>query len=409
MMIRTERTTMNSTPRRVSLLLWIVNLSSIAASVFSYVYLSYIAYQKTGSVLLSEAVLLAPMAIPVVLCLVINAAAGSRSPKSVLALFNVAGAVVAAVTYTYVDRLVAAAVAGTLVIGFLDATQRVARTVAIKRYFSTDDIKYALPITLTAQFVAGAIAGVVLSFYKSEITPAMAGTITVAAYCVGTVAALLLPSAPAERQAAMPAGALGTLMQILRTSPTLQRNFVAFFILVSVYQGFFNVSRVTLPTHVLGLSQAYVGYLQILSATSALIAALIFTYASKRGVTLGKALMLALNLLCISAMAGSTALKDVTVSYALYFVYMFVWEILFFKHQADVVATTPPEHMSLVATFQYASVYLGMILAGFAGSWLAHGYGLFAASIVFALLYVTAMSWNAVREIGGVSESAYGR
>ncbi|KVN40382.1 hypothetical protein WT12_28930 [Burkholderia territorii] len=400
---------MNLTPRRVSLLLWIVNLSSIAASVFSYVYLSYIVYQKTSSIMLSEAVLLAPMVIPVALCLVINAATGSRSPRTVLASFNLAGAVVAVATYSLVDRLVVAAIAGTLVIGFLDATQRVARTVAIKRYFSTEDIKYALPITLTAQFIAGAIAGVALSLYKSEITPAMAGGITVGAYCIGTIAALLLPSASAERQPAMPKGAFGTLMQLLRTSPALQRHFVAFFVLVSVYQGFFNVSRVALPTYTLGLSQVYVGYLQIISATSALIAALLFVFVSKRKVTLGKTLIFMLNVLCLGTMAGSTVFRSVGVSYTLYFAYMFVWEILFFKHQADVVSTTPSEHMSLVATFQYASVYLGMIVAGFAGSWLAHNYGLFAASIVFAVVYVATMSWNAVREIDGANESAYSR
>lgn len=203
---------MNLTPRRVSILLWIVNLSSIAASVFSYVYLSYITYQRTGSMLLSEAVLLAPMVIPVVLCLVINSAIGSRSPKAILVWFNFSGVVVAAATYALLDHLIAVAVAGALVIGFLDATQRVARTVAIKHYFSTDDIKYALPITLTAQFIAGAIAGVALSVYKAEITSAMAATIVIAAYGFATLAAALLPSAPGQPLAGMPAGALNTLV-----------------------------------------------------------------------------------------------------------------------------------------------------------------------------------------------------
>ncbi|TDV02003.1 hypothetical protein [Paraburkholderia caballeronis] len=399
---------MNLTPRRVSLLLWIVNLSSISASVFSYVYLSYIAYQKTGSMLLSEAVLLAPMAIPVLLCLVINAAAGSRSPKGILFWFNVAGVVVAALTYALVDRMVMVAVAGTLVLGFVDATQRVARTVAIKRYFSTADIKYALPITLTAQFIAGAVAGIALSFYKTGITPGIAATIVIAAYCLGAAAAALLPSAQARPPARTPKGAFGTLVQVLRTSPELQRHFFAFVILVSVYQGFFNVSRVTLPTYVLGKSQAYVGYLQIISATSALIAALLFALVSKRGVTPGKASMLVMNVICLGAMAGATAFKNVPVSYSLYFVYMFFWEVLFFKHQADVVATTPPEHMSLVATFQYASVYLGMIVAGFIGSWIVHGYGLLVAAGVFVIFYVAGMSWNSLRG-SGERESAYGQ
>lgn len=400
---------MNQTPRQISLLLWIVNLSSIAASVFSYVYLAYIAYEKTHSMLLSEAVLLAPMVIPVLLCLVINSAAGSRSPKSVLTSFNLAGAVVAAAIYALVDRFVAAAVVGTLIIGFVDATQRVARTVALKRYFSTEHIQYALPITLTAQFIAGAIAGVVLAIYKTEVTPLMAGTITVAAYAGGGLAALLLPSAPAQRQSAMPSGALSTLVNLLRTRPELQRQFVAFFILVSLYQGFFNVSRVALPTRVLGLSQSYVGYLQIIGASAALIAALLFALASKRSKTPGKMLTLSMNIVCLGAMAGAVALHNVAVSYALYFVYMFFWEVLFFKHQADVIATTPSEHMSLVATFQYASVYLGMIVAGLAGSWIANRYSLFVAAIAFIAVYVASMTWNAARNIGSLAESAYSR
>ncbi|MFB9126821.1 hypothetical protein E2553_06280 [Paraburkholderia dipogonis] len=400
---------MNQTPFRVSVLLWIVNLSSIAASVFSYVYLSYVAYQKTSSMLLSEAVLLAPMVIPVLLCLVINAAASRHSPKTILVGFNLAGALVAVATYALVDRFVAAAIVGTLVIGFLDATQRIARTVAIKRYFSTSDIRYALPITLTAQFIAGAIAGVVLSLYKSEITSAMAGAVTIAAYSLATLAAVLLPAAPAQPAPGVSAGAFRALTKVLRTSPALQRQFFAFVLLVSVYQGFFNVSRVTLPTSVLGLSQTYVGYLQIISATSALVAALLFAFASRRGVTPGKAAMFAMNAICLGAMVGSTASRSVTVSYALYFVYMFFWEVLFFKHQGDVVAATPPEHIALVATFQYASVYLGMIVTGLAGSWIAEEYGLFVAALVFIVLYVASMTWNAVREIGALSESAYSR
>ncbi len=400
---------MPTTPRRTSLLLWIVNLSSIAASVFSYVYLSYLAYQKSGSVMVSEAVLLAPMVIPVVLCLVVNAAVGSRSPKRILATFNLAGVVVAAITYALVDRFLAAAVAGTLVIGFIDATQRVARTVAIKRYFAAADIRYALPITLTAQFIAGAIAGVMLSIYKAQITPALAGGITCGAYLAATLAALLLPTSPAEAQPSMPGHALGILLKVLRTTPALQRQFFAFVLLVSAYQGFFNVSRVSLPTYTLGLPQSYVGYLQIISATSALIAALLFVRASRRGMTFGRARMLALNAVCLAAMVGSTASHNVAVSYSLYFVYMFVWEILFFKHQADVVSTTPPEHMSIVATFQYASVYLGMIVTGFAGSWIAHGYGLFATAVAFAVLYAAGIIWNATRPVAATGESAFGR
>lgn len=400
---------MKHTPSRISMLLWIVNLSSISASVFSYVYLADVVYRQTGSAVLSQAVLIAPMVVPVVLCLVINTATASRSPKPVLAVLNFSGIVVAAVTYALVDHAIAAAIVGALVIGFLDATQRVARTVAIKRYFSTEDIKYALPITLTAQFIAGAVAGIALSIYKSEITPALAGVLTMAAFGVGTLAALLLPSTHAEQQSAMPAGAFGTFMKVLRTTPILQRHFVAFLIVVSIFQGFFNVSRVTLPAQLLELPQSYVGYLQIISATSALIAALLFALASKRGVAFGKLSMVVMNIICLTAMVGSTAFHSITFSYFFYFIYMFLWEVLFFKHQSDVVETTPSENMSLVATFQYASVYLGMIVIGFVGSWLSSLFGLLVTAVVFSAIYVVLIAWNAVRNIGDVPESVYVR
>lgn len=392
---------MNPTPRRISALLWTVNLSSIAASIFSYVYLSYIVYQKTASVQLSEAVLIAPMVIPVVLCLAINRIAGASSPRAILIWFNVAGMAVALATYPLVDKHIWTAIAGTLVIGFLDATQRVGRMVAIKRYFSSNDVKYALPITLTAQFIAGAIAGIVLSFYKSEITPAVAGMITICAYGIGAFAGWLLPAAPSQvaaGAAAAPAqGALAALARVLRDNPSLQRHFLAFVILVSAYQGFFNVSRVALPTHVLGLSQTYVGYLQIIGATSALGAALLFAYLGKRNTAFGRTAVVALNVFCLGAMVGATGTGDVAVSYTLYFVYMFLWEMLFFKHQSDVVAATPAEDMPLVATFQFAGVYLGMIVTGLLGSWVTHHYGLPAAAIGFAIGYAVLMSWNALR------------
>jgi len=187
-----------ASPRRISAILWTINLSSIAASVFSYVYLSYFVYLQTNSVLLSEAVLLAPMVIPVLLCLVINRIAGIGAPRQILAAFNIVGVLVALLTYAGIGSEVYVAIAGALVIGFLDAVQRVARTVAIKRYFSAADVKFALPITLTAQFMAGGLAGVGLGFYRSEVTPLIAGSIVTMAFGLAAVAAWLLPRPPQE-------------------------------------------------------------------------------------------------------------------------------------------------------------------------------------------------------------------
>ena len=75
---------------------------------------------------------------------------------------------------------------------------------------------------------------------------------------------------------------------------------------------------------------------------------------------------------------------------------MFLWEMLFFKYQSDLVDATPVEHMGLVATFQYASVYAGMLATGLAGGLLTEHAGLPVTAIGFAMLYVVAMLGFAV-------------
>lgn len=384
------------TPRRVSAILWIVNLSSIAASVFSYVYLSYFVYERTGSVLYSEIVLLAPMVIPVVLCFAINRVASSRSPRQLLTATNAAGVIMALLTYYWITDYVYVSVVGALLIGFLDATQRVARTVAIKRYFSTADLKYAIPLTLTAQFIAGGIAGVGLAFFKSKVTPHVASTLVTGAFLVATIAAVLLPrlvaTAPSTAAPVEQRNALSRMTQVLREHSMLRRHFWTYVIFVSVFQGFFNVSRVSLPTHQLNLPQTFVGYLQIISAMSALLGALLFLGLAKRKVALGRAAVLLLSLLSLGSMIGATGVTSVAVSYSLYFIYMCSWEVLFFKYQADVVSITPQEHMPLVATFQYAAVYLGMIVTALLGGLVTQYAGLTVAAVVFALIYIALMS-----------------
>lgn len=180
-------------PQRLSVILWTVNLSSIAASVFSYVYLSYFVYSRTGNVLMAEWVLLAPMVMPVVLCLVIGRIANKTFPRKMLLLCNAVCLGCALLCFSLLEQYVWLAFVAALVIGFLDALQRVARTIAIKRYFSTADVKYAVPITLTAQFIAGAVAGVALAFYRSEITAMVANIFVSTSFLLAILAARLLP------------------------------------------------------------------------------------------------------------------------------------------------------------------------------------------------------------------------
>ena len=73
---------------------------------------------------------------------------------------------------------------------------------------------------------------------------------------------------------------------------------------------------------------------------------------------------------------GAPPGSGVASSYLAYFVYIFFFELAFFKLQADVVVHSPPQDMALVASVQYAGVYLGMISTIFVGSLLVERIGL---------------------------------
>jgi hypothetical protein len=186
-----------------------------------------------------------------------------------------------------------------------------------------------------------------LAFFKDRVTPQVASTLVTSAFVIAATAAALLPrlraSAPGSAAPVAQQNALAKMAWLLSQQSMLRHCFWTYVVFVSVFQGFFNVSRVTLPTHQLNLPQTFVGFLQIISAMSALIGALLFVALGKRQIVLSRAMVSLLSLVSLGGMIGATGTTSVALSYSLYFIYMCVWEILFFKYQADVVAVTPQE------------------------------------------------------------------
>ena len=347
--------------KNLTILIWIVNLCAICASTLSYIYLSYYTYKETGNLLYSQIVLFSPMAL-----------------------------LVAVLVYSILPTVALIAIVGGVAIGTLDALQRVGRIVAIKCYFNSQNVESTVPLTLTAQFIAGGIAGATMGLVKGEMMPWQAMLITATLFAIAAGAAFLLPKADRPASGALPPSAalIATFSQLMKTTPSLRSSFASFIIFVSVYQGFFNVSRIILPAHVLGLSEGYVGLLQAVNSMAALAGAILYYKLNKRG-----------HRLAPLSMAGASALFMMTAaygggfasSYIAYFFYIFFFELAFFKLQSDVVLATPANAMPLVASVQYAGVYAGMIITIFFGSLLVEHIGLFATSMVFAGSYLIVM------------------
>jgi hypothetical protein len=373
---------------RISLLLWTINLCAICASTLSYVYLSYTTYKSTGSVFLSQVVLFSPMVLPVVFVGQIHRITDRISPRALLLGANLLSLAAGAVVYALLADVPMVALAGGVLIGALDAVQRVARIVAIKRYFDSGDVKATVPLTLTAQFIAGGLAGAAIGAVRGEMTPLVALALTCMLFAAAAGAAASLPAAralafPAAERSLWPA-----FSALLRSNGDLRRSFWAFVVFVGVYQGFFNVSRVTLPAHVLHLSDGWVGLLQSVNSVAALVGAIVYYTLGRRGWRFPPLAMAGISgVFMVVAAAGA----GVAPSYIAYFVYIFFFELAFFRLQADVVVHSPPQDMPLVASVQYAGVYLGMISTIFVGSLMVEQVGLLWTGVLFVAAYALAL------------------
>ncbi|MDI2591842.1 hypothetical protein POF45_10425 [Pseudomonas sp. 681] len=372
--------------KNLTVLIWIVNLCAICASTLSYIYLSYYTYKETGNLLYSQIVLFSPMVLPVLFVGQIYRLADRISPRTLLLLSNALALLAAVLVYSLLPSVALIAIVGGIAIGTLDALQRVGRIVAIKCYFNSANVESTVPLTLTAQFIAGGIAGATMALVKGEMMPWHALAITAVLFAIAAFAAFLLPRAERPATATIPQSAalIATFMTLMRTSPQLRRSFWSFIIFVSVYQGFFNVSRIILPAHVLGLSEGYVGLLQAVNSVAALVGAILYYKLNKRGHKLAPLSMAAASALFMMAAAYGGGLAS---SYGAYFFYIFFFELAFFKLQSDVVLATPANAMPLVASVQYAGVYAGMIVTIFFGSLLVEHIGLLWTSVIFAVCY----------------------
>lgn len=373
------------TPRTHMLYLWLINFCAIAACTLSYIYLSYYVYTQTENTLYSQAVLFTPMILPALLVAPIYRLADYLAPRTLLWVANCLALGCALGTYLVLPYRPWVAIVGAVLIGALDALQRVGQIVAIKRYFSAPQIALSVPLTLTAQFVAGGLVGVSMVLFKERMSPGLALSITAGLFAIATLAAIVLPtlaasSAPPSR----PMRLVPVLFELLRTAPALRGRLFQLILYVSLFQGFLNVSRVLLPAHVLGLGEAGVGLLQALNSVAALLGALAFYLLDKRRVSLSPVAIAGVSGLFMAIAAYAF---DVRSSYLAHFFFIFFFELAFFRQQAELISHTPAQSISLIASVQYAGVYLGLLVTIFIGSLLVEWMGLFLTALLLAGAY----------------------
>lgn len=87
-------------------------------------------------------------------------------------------------------------------------------------------------------------------------------------------------------------------------------------------------------------------------------------------------------------MCGAVVGVNVPASFSMYFFYMFLWEVVFFNYEADVVRTCPKEKMPLVSAYQYAASYLGIMSVTGVGTLVTRYVGLPEAALMLSVFYL---------------------
>jgi hypothetical protein len=376
--------------RRLSTALWVTNLASVIASNLSYLYLASLVYRSTGVIEYANAVLMCPMIIPVLACVAMTTLTRRVSPRRLFIGANVTALACAAGLALSLHAAPLLALAGAALIGFADALQRVTRIVAIKLFFPEGDVKFAVPVALSAQFAAGGLSGVLMAVAPHEASPPFMLGVIGCLFTLAAAASLFLPKS-AVRPAATAAphgGGLRAFISALAQRPPFRSTFLRAVAFVGVFQGFYNLSRVALPAHLLHLSDRFVGLLQMLSSVSMIVGAVLFYTCGRRGVAGGAQSEAALIGVCVAAATAAVSVAHPAASFVLYCVFVVAFEFLFLRAQADLVEACPQEIVGTMAAYQYAAMYSAMLLVMAAGNAVQASLHLHGIALGCGLLYL---------------------
>jgi hypothetical protein len=366
---------------RLTAALWITNLASVIASNLAYLYLASLIYRTTGMISYANIVLMCPMVIPIIACVAISSATRTLPPRRIFIAANSTALLTAIVLALTLHAYPLVALAGAMSIGLADALQRVTRIVAIKVFFPQGNAKRAVPVALSAQFAAGGFSGVLMLAAPQTLTPdVMLGAIA-GLFGLGAVASAFLPHASVRTASAPLAsadhgaahrttapvtvtstGGFRDFFHALRSGGTLRASFLRAVAFVGLFQGFYNLSRVALPADLLHLSDRFVGLLQVLSSLSMIVGAIaFFAYGRKNRRDGARVEAIAIGVSVLAASAA-VAMPHPATSFIAYCVYIFAFEFMFLSCQADLVESCPKDLVGVMATYQYAAMYVAILL-----------------------------------------------
>lgn len=379
--------------RTIGLAIWSVNSLTIAANVCIYLLCASAVVGTTGSVLLGSLVFSLQWLLPIFLGPVIHRINDRFAPRSVLCGCILLCAI-ASFGVLALDLLVVAFAVSTI-LGGAETVLKVTRLVALKAAVSPENVRSLVAFTGTGQFAGAALGGVLFAAGAHADGFALVG-ILVAVQAASLASAWALPRDRVRGSSAAPGhGFVTQVWATLGADPVLMRGIVCLVATVGLLQGFHNVVRVNLPVQNWSATPGQIGALQLAIAVATIAGALAYSR-FPNALSSGRATAIS-ALLSTALMVATAASHDANVSLALYAAYIFFFEVLFMRYQADVVSLAKEDKVAMVVSAQYMLINMSMMSLILVGGALAEAAGFVATAALYGSALIAILAIVTIR------------
>ncbi|WP_345456923.1 MFS transporter [Deinococcus aluminii] len=356
-------------------------------------------FQLTGSALLTSLIFASQWLLPSLLTKQIGRLGSRFEVGQILFVSEVLGAlltVASAVTMGHPTLFAVLAARG-----LVEVTTKSYRTLALKRHFEGEQLKSAASFFNTSQYLGSGLGGVVGLFLIAKLTLLNVALLDALTYLVAAVLYMGIvsqqkapgssPTLPARPQpAATDAASSSAQSQGWHGKPLLLLPLLMLIINAGFFQGFHNVLRVPLPTH-LGLGSQGVMTLQIITSLAIFLGAVHASTQLIRFSSFEGYVVQAISAGAAVAMILAVFLKLSWFNFVVYFVFIYLFEVAYTIAMRDLIVQAPQEHMAMITASSTAYQTLTMTAIVVGGGFLADHLGLFPSTLAIGALALLAI------------------
>lgn len=333
---------------RPFLLLWLGLLASSSGAFLFVIVLAARIFEETGSSLMASSVFAAQWLLPLALSRLSGTICTSYRIRSVLVIGEVISAFVVVGCALVLELGFVPLLALVMVRGFFEAMSKAARLVALKQYVDARFLEKASSLFGTSMYLSSGLGAIAGGLLAAQLT--FLGVAVVAAG-LSLIASLTYLALTRSAVAPPRKASVTSAWAVFRRQPELLRNTLQIFVICGVFQGFHNIARTALPMKHLPLGVTAATHLQVISSVGIVLGALfVFRFMSdaKHSVFRHPVVLVGLTAL---AMPLPYLVTTPAISFALYFAFIFAFEVAFTRVQNQIIVTTPVAAIGHVAAF----------------------------------------------------------